>query len=93
MEQSGNEVVTVDASYSADVFTDNDGVPGTFIGVLSLSGTAAFTYVGRDPSVNPLGTFVTELKAFDFTGMLNGNSFEVKQNPGSASMGRPRSWR
>lgn len=85
--QGGNELVTVDANYSAGVFTDNGGVPGTFIGQLFLSGTADFTYVGRDPDVNPLGTFATELTSFDFTGTLNGNSFEVKQNPGSPSTG------
>jgi hypothetical protein len=42
---------------------------------------------GRDPSVNPLGTFVTELTGFDFTGVLNGNSFEVTENSGSPSTG------
>jgi len=86
-EQSGNELVTVDANYSAGVFTDNGGLPGLFIGQLVLSGTVNFTFVGRDPGIDPLGTFTTELTAFDFTGILNGQSFEVKQNPGSASIG------
>jgi hypothetical protein len=87
MEQSGNEVVTVNAVYSANVFTDSGGLPGTFIGQLFLSGTATFIYMGRDTSVNPLGTYVTELSGFDFKGMLNGNSFEVKQDPVNSSMG------
>jgi hypothetical protein len=87
IQQNGNELVTVNAGYSANVFTDNGGVPGTLIGQLSLSGTAEFTFVGRNPSVNPLGTFPTELTGFDFTGTLNGNSFEVKENPGSSSTG------
>jgi hypothetical protein len=86
-EQNGNELVVVDAVYSADVFTDSNGLPGTFVGQLSLSGTADFTYVGRDPSVNPLGIFTTALTGFEFTGMLNGNSFEVTQNPASVSIG------
>jgi hypothetical protein len=87
VEQNGDQLVVVDASYSADVFTNNGGVPGSFIGHLLLTGTAEFTYVGRNPSVNPLGTFVTELTDFDFTGMLNGNTFEIKQDPAKTSTG------
>jgi hypothetical protein len=86
-EKSGNELVVTGATYSANVFTDAGGSPGAFLGHLSLSGTADFTYVGRNPSVNPLGLFTTDLTNFDFSGMLNGKTFEVKQNPGSASTG------
>jgi hypothetical protein len=86
-ELSGNELVSVGANYSADVFTDSGGSPGTFLGHLSLSGTAQFTYVGRNPGVNPLGTFATDLTSFDFTGTLNGNTFEIKQDPGDPSTG------
>jgi hypothetical protein len=86
-EQNGNELVVASASYSADIFTSNGGVPGTFLGHLLLSGTTQFTYVGRNPSVNPLGTFVTDLTDFDFAGTLNGNTFEIKQDPGTPSTG------
>jgi hypothetical protein len=86
-EMLGNELVEASATYSAAIFTDNGGVPGSFLGNLSLSGTTNFAYVGRDTSVNPLGTFTTNLVDFDFTGMLNGNTFEVKQDPGNASTG------
>lgn len=82
-----NEIVETNASYSADIFTDNGGVPGTFLGHLSLTGTADFAYEGRNPSVDPLGTFATDLTDFDFTGMLNGKTFEVKQDPENASAG------
>jgi hypothetical protein len=84
---NGNEFVVVGATYSADIFTDSGGLPGAFLGHLSLSGTAHFTYLGRDPGVNPLGTFTTELTDFAFQGMLNGNTFEVKQDPGKTSTG------
>jgi len=86
-QENGNELVAVGATYSADIFMNSGGVPGTFLGHLSLSGTAQFTYVGRDPSVNPLGIFATDLTDFDFKGMLNGNTFEVRQDPGKASTG------
>jgi len=85
--QNGNELVVTSATYTADVFTDSGGLPGDFLGHLSLSGIAHFTYLGRDPSVNPLGTFTTQLTDFDFQGTLNGNTFEVKQDPGKASAG------
>ena len=83
----GNEVVEVSANYSADIFTNNGGDPGAFLGHLSLSGTAHFLYLGRDPAVNPLGTFPTELTDFGFSGILNGNTFEVKRNPANTSAG------
>jgi hypothetical protein len=51
----GNEEVSAAAIYTANVFTDVSDSPGTFAGVLSLLGTAHFTFVGRDTSVNPLG--------------------------------------
>ena len=85
--ENDNELVVVSATYSADIFSDNGGVPGAFLGHLSLLGRATFTYLGRDPSVNPLGTFTTQLTNFVFQGMLNGNTFEVKHNPEKTSTG------
>jgi hypothetical protein len=84
---NGNEVVEVSANYSADIYTDNGGVPGAFIAHLILPGTAQFTYLERDPSVNPLGTFATELTDFHFQGELNGNTFEVKRDATKTSAG------
>jgi len=85
--QNGNEVVSTTATYSADIFTDVGGLPGAILGHLILPGTAKFTYLGRDPSVNPLGTFATKLTDFVFEGMLNGNTFAVKQDPANMSTG------
>jgi hypothetical protein len=85
--ENSNELVSVSATYSADIFTNNGGVPGDFLGHLTLAGSALFTYFGRDPSVNPLGTFTTELTDFAFAGMLNNNTFEVKQDPSKTSSG------
>ncbi len=84
---NGNEVVEVNANYRADIFTDNGGVPGAFIGHLLLPGTVTFTYLGRDPAVNPLGTFITELTDFGFQGTLNANTFEVRRDPSKNSVG------
>lgn len=85
--QNGNELVGVTANYSADIFTDNGGIPGTFLGRLIMPGTALFTFIGRDPAINPLGIFTTNLSDFAFSGMLNGNTFEVRQDPGRTSTG------
>ena len=86
-QQGSNQVVAVNASYSADIFTDDGGSPGTFLGHLSLAGPAEFTYLARNPSVNPLGDFTTNLSDFDFTGTLNGNTFEVRRDPSQVSTG------
>lgn len=86
-QDNGNELVTADAIYSAGIYLDNSGVPGAFLGNLSMPGFVTITYVGRNPSLNPLGAFTTLLTDFNFLGSLNGNSFEVKQNPGQPSTG------
>jgi hypothetical protein len=85
--ENGNESVIVSATYSADIYTASGGLPLAFVGQLSLLGTANFTYFGRDPGVNPLGTFVTELTDFSFEGTLNGNTFEVKKDPARVTTG------
>jgi hypothetical protein len=85
--QNGDELVEVSANYSADIHMNNGGLPGVFLGHLSLAGTAQFLFLGRDPSVNPLGTFTTELTDFHFQGMLNGNTFEVRKDPGMSTIG------
>jgi hypothetical protein len=87
MEAGGNEVVDVNATYSATLFTDNGGVPGTKLGQLILPGTVQIMYIGRNPAINPLGTFDTELSAFDFSGMFAGNTFEIKKDPSMDSGG------
>jgi len=86
-EMGGNEVVAVTATYSSEIFTDVGGHPGTFLGDLILPGTADFTYEGRDPGLNPLGTFTTDVTNFSFSGTLNGNSFSVIPNPAHPSTG------
>jgi hypothetical protein len=84
---AGDELVIANAIYSADIFTESGGLPDMFIGRLTIPGTVHFTYFGRDPSVNPLGTFTTEVTDFTFQGLFNGNTFEVVGNPGEISMG------
>jgi hypothetical protein len=84
---AGNEVIMATAGFSGEVTTDNGGSPGTPIGPVSLDGTVEITYVGRNPSINPLGDFTTLVPSFDFKGIFNGKTFELKQNPSMASMG------
>jgi hypothetical protein len=86
-EVSGNEVVTVDATYTSDIYTNSSGHPGIFLGALSMSGTMDITYFGRNPFVNPLGTFSSQITSFDFSGSLHGNTLAVIQNPSVASTG------
>ncbi len=86
-EVSGNQVEVVSALYQSHIYTNNGGNPGTFLGVVSIPGTLDVTYVGRNPFANPLGTFSTTLTSFDFSGSLNGNTIELKQNPNIASGG------
>ncbi len=85
---NGNEIVDVEAQYSADIHMNNGGVPGMFLGHLVLPGFIQFKFLGRDPSVNPLGVFATELTSFSFQGSLNGKTFEIKQNPALTSSGQ-----
>jgi hypothetical protein len=87
-EVSGNELVAVDADFSAGVYTDNGGDPGTLIGTILLTGTMDFTYFDRNPSVDPLGVFAAQITSFQFTGKLNGNTLEIEQNPGMESTGQ-----
>ena len=84
---SGNELVVVNATWSGDVYTEVGGLPDAFIAHLTLPGTVQFAYLGRNPSVNPLGTFTTEITDFDFQGMLAGNTFHIKQDPDRTSTG------
>jgi hypothetical protein len=80
--------VDVNAVYSAEVYTNNGGSPGTPIAPLSLTGTMAFTYSGYS-SETPIGTFATQV-TFDFSGIFNGNpsnTFVIEQNPMTPSTG------
>jgi MYXO-CTERM domain-containing protein len=83
---AGDELVTTTATFAADIFQNNSGVPGVALGPLSIAGTMDFTYFGRSVSI-PLGTFLSQITDFDFMGTFNGHAFEVKQNPNMASTG------
>jgi hypothetical protein len=84
---NGNESVVINAFWSADIFTESGGLPDTFVGHVSFPGTMEFLYLGRDPSVNPLGTFPTEITDFNFQGSAFGNTFEIRQDPDHMSTG------
>jgi hypothetical protein len=86
MESGGNQLEVVDALFSSAVYTNSGGVPGTFLGMVSVNGSMDITYFNRDPS-SPLGTFKTQITSFDFKGTLDGNTLEVMQNINSSSTG------
>ena len=54
--------------FSADIYTDNGGHPGTFLGLLNLAGPIGIFYAGRT-SDSELGTFTSSLTELDMTGM------------------------
>jgi hypothetical protein len=86
-ESAGNQIEIVNADFGTDVYMNTGGSPGTLLGSVSLQGPVTFTYFGRDPSTNPLGTFNTQLSNFDFVGTLNGNTVEIRQSASTASLG------
>lgn len=83
----GNELVDTTAVFFAAVYKNSGGSPGTFLGDVSITGTADFTFFGRSLTI-PLGTFNAQLTSFDFLGTFNGNPFDVMQNPSDASTGQ-----
>jgi hypothetical protein len=86
-ESGGNELVTANAVYTADFYTDNGGTPGTFLGTLVMNGFVNVTFVGRNPSLNPLGTFSSVITDFGFSGPLGSGTFAIRQDPGQTSDG------
>jgi hypothetical protein len=87
MESGGNQLEVVDALYHSAVFTNSGGMPGMFLGLVSVEGTMDITYFNRDTGVNPLGTFNAQITNFDFKGTLGSNTLEVEQNSGIQSTG------
>jgi hypothetical protein len=86
LNPTGDQMVSADAVFFADVYTNNNGSPGTLIGPLTAPGSVDITYVDRNLTM-PLGTFTADLTAFDFSGALIGHTFEVMQNPSQMSTG------
>jgi len=62
--------------FSADVYSSTGGPPGSFLGLLSLTGPIGIFYTGRT-SDTETGTFTSNLTELDMTGNFNGHSIEV----------------
>jgi hypothetical protein len=79
---------SIDSSifFSADIYSDTGGHPGTFLGLLNMSGPIGIFYSGRT-SDSELGMFPSSLTELDLTGMFNGHSIEVILNPMMTSSG------
>jgi hypothetical protein len=86
LNPTGSQIVSADAVFSADVYTNNSGSPGTLIGPLTAPGSVDITYLDRNLMM-PLGTFTADLTEFDFSGTLIGHTFVVMQNPSKMSTG------
>jgi hypothetical protein len=84
---AGNELVSTNAVFAANVFQNNGGSPGALLGALLLPGTMDFTYFGR-ATAGQLGTFNAQITDFDFAGVFNAVPFEVRQNPVLPSLGQ-----
>ncbi len=69
---------SIDSSISltSNVYTDNGGNPGAFLGSLHLFGPIGILYSGRT-SDTELGTFLSTLTELDLTGTFNGHLIEL----------------
>ena len=81
---TSGESIDSNILFSADVYTDNNGQPGTFLGLLHLAGPIGIFYAGRT-SDSELGTFTASLTELDLTGTFNGHSIEVMLNTPTSS--------
>jgi hypothetical protein len=82
----GNEMVDTTALFTAQVFANVGGTPGAFLGTLSTTGTADFTFFGRMMS-EQLGTFTAQIDSFNFPGTFNMVPFDEMNNPNRTSTG------
>lgn len=82
----GNSGQSIDSSISfgADIYTNNNGVPGTFLGRFSASGPIGILYAGR-ASDEQTGTFTSSLTELDLTGGFSGHTLEVILGPQTSS--------
>jgi hypothetical protein len=69
---------------TAAIYTNNSGMPGTFLGNLMLGGPIGILYSGRS-SDTELGTFTSTLTELDLTGAFNGHTIEVVLSPTTSS--------
>jgi len=79
---------SIDSSITmtAKIYSNNNGMPGMFLGNLMLGGPIGILYAGRMTNMD-LGTFTSRLTELDLTGTFNGHSIEVILNPMMSSSG------
>ena len=78
------EAIDSNISFNASIYTDNNGMPGTYIGPFSADGPIGILYANRT-SDSELGSWVSTLTELDLSGMFNGHTVEVMltNNPSS----------
>lgn len=80
----GGQAIDSSVTLTASVYTNNSGMPGTFLGNLMLGGPIGIQYAGRMDDTQ-LGTFTSTLTELDLTGMFNGHTIEVMLSPATSS--------
>jgi len=70
------QAIDSNISFKASIYTDNGGLPGTFLGNLSMGGPIGIFYSGRT-SDSQLGTFTSTLTELNLTGTFNGHTIAV----------------
>jgi hypothetical protein len=76
MINSMGQAIDSSVTMTAGIYSNNGGVPGTFLGNLMLGGPIGILYSGRTSDTD-LGTFTSTLTELDLTGTFNGHSIEV----------------
>ena len=83
---SSGQSIDSSITFTADVYTDVGGMPGTLIGPVTLVGPIGILYAGRT-SDTELGTFTSSLTELDLMGAFNGHNIEIILNPNMTSGG------
>jgi hypothetical protein len=86
---SSGQSIDSSISLTAAVYTDVNGMPGTFIASVLLQGPIGILYVGRMNDME-LGTFTSNLTELDLQGTFHGvmtHTIEIVLNPNYTSTG------
>jgi hypothetical protein len=81
----GSELITTEATYSADVTLDN--AAKTPVGMLTLTGTAEQEVLGRIGLFFYPGTWTVDLLSMSMTGSFDGGAVTLALDPGVTSSG------
>ncbi len=85
-----DELTASDVTLTADVFTNNGGMPGSPINSIVMTGSVDITYFGRT-TPTAQGTFDAQITSLDlsgtFMGLTGSHSVDAQLNPNQSSTG------